>query len=282
MVPNSKIPAYRLNDGHTLPSIAFGTYKLKGERGVDAIVSALREGYRLLDSAFNYENEGAVGRALRTSGIPREDVAITSKLPGRRHAYHQAIETVHESLYRAGLDYFDLYLIHWPNPRVGLYVEAYQALTDLQKQGLVRSVGVSNFLPDHLERIIKEVGPTPAVNQVELYPYFPQTELRAWHEKLGIRTESWSPLGRGNEVAKEPVIGAIASAHQKSPIQVILRWHIQLGSVPLPKSTHQERQRANIDVFDFELTPDEMKSITALGRPDGRTAGQDPATYEEM
>lgn len=276
------IPSYRLNDGTDIPSLALGTYKLRGSEGVKAMVSAIRQGYRLLDSAFNYENEGAVGRAVRESGVPRSEIVITSKLPGRHHAYAEAVETVEESLLRMGIDYVDLYLIHWPNPRVGRYVEAYKALTDLQRRGLIRSVGVSNFLPEHLARVIDEVGVTPAVNQIELHPYFPQVEQLAVHDELGIRTESWSPLGRGNAVTEEPAIVRIARARGKTSTQIVLRWHVQLGSIPLPKSQNPGRQRENLDVFDFDLTPEEMTAITQLRRPDGRLAGQDPATYEEM
>lgn len=277
-----EIPSYTLNDGNVVPAIALGTYKLSGASGVDAIVSGIEQGYRLLDSAFNYENEGALGEAVRRAGVPREELRLTSKLPGRHHEYQQAIDTVHESLYRAGLDYWDIYLIHWPNPSVGKYVEAFQALVDLQKEGLIRSVGVSNFLPEHLHRIIDEVGVTPAINQIELLPYFPQTEQLAVHRELGIRTESWSPLGRGNAVASDPVVVEVAAAHGVTPVQAILRWHTQLGSIPLPKSSHAGRQRENLDIFGFELTPEEMASITALGRPDGRTKNQDPAVYEEF
>lgn len=277
-----EIPSYTLNDGNVVPAIALGTYKLSGASGVNAIVSGIEQGYRLLDSAFNYENEGALGEAVRRAGVPREELRLTSKLPGRHHEYQQAIDTVHESLYRAGLDYWDIYLIHWPNPSVGKYVEAFQALVDLQKEGLIRSVGVSNFLPEHLHRIIDEVGVTPAINQIELLPYFPQTEQLAVHRELGIRTESWSPLGRGNAVASDPVVVEVAAAHGVTPVQAILRWHTQLGSIPLPKSSHAGRQRENLDIFGFELTPEEMASITALGRPDGRTKNQDPAVYEEF
>ncbi len=216
------------------------------------------------------------------AGEPRAQLFVTSKVPGRHHRYDEAVATVEESLYRAGLDYYDLYLIHWPNPRVDLYVEAYRALVDVQRTGLVRSIGVSNFLPEHIERVVDATGVVPAVNQIEIHPYFPQAEQLAVHEKLGIRTESWSPLGRGSAAVREPVLRAIAEVHGKSPVQVVLRWHVQRGCIPLPKSSRAGRQRENLDIFDFELSPDEMKRITSLGRPDGRTFAQDPATYEEM
>ncbi|WP_350346644.1 aldo/keto reductase [Heyndrickxia faecalis] len=276
------IPEIKLNDGMTVPAVGFGTYKLNGAAGVQAIVSAIDAGYRLIDSAFNYENEGAVGEAVRRSSVPREQLRITSKLPGRHHAYKEAVQTIQESLYRDGLDYFDLYLIHWPNPSKDLYVEAWQALIDAQKWGLVRSIGVSNFLPEHLQRIIKETGVAPSINQVELHPYFAQEEQRAWHEEHGIVTESWSPLGRANHLLEDPAIQKIAADHQKSVPQVILRWHTQLGAIPLPKSASPERQLENLSIFDFSLSEEEMRTISGLSRPDGRTFGQDPATYEEF
>lgn len=277
-----EIPTYTLNDGNSLPAIALGTYKLRGAQGVDAIVSGIRAGYRLLDSAFNYDNEGALGEAVRRAGVAREELRLTSKLPGRYQEHDLAVAAVRESLYRAGLDYWDLYLIHWPLPRVDRYVEAFQALVESQKEGLIRSVGVSNFLPEHLRRVIDEVGVVPAVNQIQLLPTFPQTDRLRLHEELGIRTESWSPLGRGNAVASDPVVVSVAAAHGVTPVQAILRWHTQLGTIPLPKSSHPQRQRENLDVFGFELSEDEMAAITALGRPDGRALDLDPAVHEEF
>jgi diketogulonate reductase-like aldo/keto reductase len=276
------IPSYTLNDGHQLPAIGFGTYPLGGESGVAALVSALHQGYRLIDSAVNYENEGAVGEALRRSGTPRDEIVVTSKLPGRHHAYAEAVTCVHESLYRMQLDHLDLYLIHWPNPAVDRYVEAWQALVDLQRDGLLRSIGVSNFLPEHLDRIIAETGVTPAVNQVEVHPAFPQQLQRQVDAERGIRTESWSPLGNGGEVLSSAVIARIADAHGRTPAQVVLRWHVQLGAVPLPKAASAGRQQENLAVFDFELADDEVSAITALGRAGGRLTGADPASHEEF
>ncbi|MCA4726611.1 aldo/keto reductase [Mycolicibacterium fortuitum] len=273
---------HTLNDGTTLPLVGFGTYLLNGTAGVEVMKSAVAQGYQLLDSAFNYENEGALGEAVRKCGVPREDLRIVSKLPGRHHDYDQARYTIEESVYRAGLDYFDMYLIHWPNPRVNKYVEAWRALIDAKDRGLVRSIGVCNFLPDHLERIIGETAVVPSVNQVELHPYFPQTKLRAVHEELGILTESWSPLGRASALLSDPVVDSIATTHHRTIPQVILRWHLQLGALPLPKSAHAQRQSENLELFDFTLTDDEMARITDLGRPDGRTYDQDPAVFEEF
>ena len=276
------IPTYTLNDGTALPAIGFGTYPLRGDDGVAAVRSAIENGYRLIDTAVNYENETEVGEAIRRSGVARDDLVVTSKIPGRHHGYDDAISSVRDSLERLGLDHLDLQLIHWPNPRVGQYVEAWHALVDLQKQGLVRSIGVSNFSPEHLETIIDDTGVTPAVNQIELHPYFPQSVMRDVHEKYGIRTESWSPLGKRQAPFSEPPVAQAAERLGVTPGQVILRWQVQLGSIPIPKSATPERQRQNLDVFGFELTADEVAAITALGRPDGRLFGGDPDTHEEM
>ncbi|GGO68045.1 aldo/keto reductase [Nocardioides deserti] len=278
----SGLPVHTLNDGTTLPAIGFGTYPLKGEECVTAVQSAIEAGYRLIDTAVNYGNEGEVGEAIRRSGVPREELVVTSKLPGRAHAYDDAVASVRGSLDALGLDRIDLHLIHWPNPRVGRYVDAYRALVDLRAEGLVRTVGVSNFTEEHLLRVIDATGVTPAVNQVELHPYFPQVGMRAVHERLGIRTESWSPLGKRQAPFDEPPVAEAAERHGVTPGQVILRWQLQLGNVPVPKSATPERQRQNLDVLDFELADDEVAAITALGRPDGRLFDGDPDTHEEM
>jgi diketogulonate reductase-like aldo/keto reductase len=276
------VPTHQLLDGHRLPAIGFGTYPLRGRECTDAVVAALEAGYRLLDTAVNYGNEEEVGEAIRVSGVPRDDIVVTTKIPGRDHAYDDAVASVRGSLERMGLDRTDLHLIHWPNPRVGKYIEAWRALLDLREEGLIRSVGVSNFTEEHLERLIQETGVTPVVNQIELHPYFPQPEMRRVHERLGIRTESWSPLGKRQAPFREPPVASTAETYGVSPGQVILRWQVQLGAVPIPKSAAAHRQRENLDVFGFELTEDEMAAISGLGRPDGRLFGGDPDTHEEM
>ena len=276
------VPTYTLNDGRVIPAMGFGTYPLRGEEGVTAVTSAIEVGYRLLDTAVNYENEREVGEAIRRSGVPREELFLTSKIPGRHHAYDDAIASTHESLQRLGVEYLDLHLIHWPNPSVGKYVEAWRALVELQKEGLVRSIGVSNFTEEHLARVIDDTGVTPAVNQIELHPYFPQREMRRVNEERGIRTQSWSPLGKRQAPFTEPAVVEAAEKHGVSPAQVILRWQVQLGCIPIPNSASPERQVANLDVFDFELGPEEVAAITALGRPDGRLFGGDPEHHEEM
>jgi diketogulonate reductase-like aldo/keto reductase len=271
-----------LNDGTTLPRIGFGTYPLRGEDGIEAMVSALQVGYRHLDSAVNYENEAEVGEALRRSGIPRDEVVVATKIPGRFHAKDLALQSLRDSAQRLGLEQIDLALIHWPNPSRDLYGEAWRALVTAQQDGLVRSIGVSNFTEEHLHRVIDETGVTPAVNQVELHPYFPQEQMRQVHLELGILTQAWSPMGKRNAPFDEPAVADAASAHDVTPGQVVLRWHVQLGSMPLPKSATPERQRANLDVFGFSLSEEEMTAITGLGRPDGRLFGGDPDTHEEM
>ncbi|MCO6540762.1 MAG: aldo/keto reductase [Lactobacillus sp.] len=277
-----QIPTLTTANGMSLPQIGFGTYKLNGALGVNAINSALNCGYRLIDTAFNYENEGTVGEAIRRSGIAREQIIISSKLPGRHHHYEEALTTIQESLYRAGLDYYDLYLIHWPNPKENLYVEAWKALITAQKLGLVREIGVSNFLPAHINRLISETGVKPAVNQIELHPYFSEPELRVFDQQNKILTWAWSPLGRASSVLNDPIIAGIADDVQRSIGQVILRWEIQLGVLPIPKSTHTSRQIENLNIFDFQLSDEQMQTITNLDRPDGRLQNQDPAEYEEF
>lgn len=268
--------------GTRLPALGFGTYTLRGDAGITAIASALEAGYRLLDSAVNYENEGTVGRAVRESGVPREDVVVTSKLPGRHHAFEEARRTIEESLYRTGLDYIDLYLIHWPNPKRRTYVEAWQALIEARERGLVRSIGVSNFLPEHIDRLEGDTGVLPEVNQIELHPYFPQTPQLVFHRESGILTESWSPLGRKTDLLREPVLREIGERHGASPAQVVLAWHVARGAIPIPKSADPARQRDNLSALDLTLSGEEVERITALGRRDGRVAGQDPAEYEEF
>jgi 2,5-diketo-D-gluconate reductase A len=275
-------PTYTLNDDNVIPAVGFGTYPLKGDDGIEAMRSAIDSGYRLLDTAVNYENEEEVGEAVRRSGVARDEIMLASKIPGRHHGYDDAIASTKESLKRLGVDHLDLHLIHWPNPSVDKYVEAWSALVELRKQGLVRSIGVSNFTEEHLTRIIDETGVTPAVNQVELHPYFAQQTMREVHDKLGIRTEAWSPMGKSQAPFSEQPVAEAAQQHGVTPGQVILRWHVQLGSLAIPKSATAERQRQNLDVFGFELSDDEMAAIATLDRADGRLFGGDPDTHEEM
>ncbi|WP_169251009.1 aldo/keto reductase [Brevibacterium sp. 'Marine'] len=274
------IPTIDLNDGRAIPHLGLGIYAMKGEEGIDAIDAGIDNGYRLLDTAVNYENEREVGQAIVNNGIPREELFVTSKIPGRHHGFDEAIASTEESLARLGLDYLDLHLIHWPNPSVGKYVETWEGLIELRDRGLVKSIGVSNFTAEMLTELTEKTGVAPAVNQVELHPYFPQTELVAFHKSIGVQTESWSPLYRDQGLFDEAPIAEAAAAHGVTPAQVVLRWHIEIGSIPIPKSTNFDRQRSNADVFEFELTPSEVAAISALER--GRMKGRDPLTHEEM
>ena len=273
------IPTVTLNDGTSFPELGLGTYNLRGEEGIDAMVAAVASGYRLLDSAVNYENEREVGEAVRRSGI-RDELIVTTKVPGRDHGFDETVRSAEGSLDRLGLDRLDLYLIHWPNPSVGRYVETYRAMLALRDDGKVGSVGVSNFTERMLAELIEQTGVAPAVNQVEMHPYFPQQALRAFHAANGIRTESWSPLARRSELLTERVIADVAAAHGVTPTQAVLRWHVQLSSTPIPKSADPGRQVENADVFGFSLTDDEVAAISALER--GRLWDGDPDTHEEM
>jgi len=275
----SNVPVHTLNDGTSFPAIGLGTWPLDDADAERAVTEALRLGYRLVDTATNYRNEAGVGLGVARSGVPREEVVVTTKLPGRHHGYEETLASFEESRRRLGLDYVDLYLIHWPLPRVDKYVDSWRAMIKLREDGLVRSIGVSNFTREHIERLEKETGVLPSVNQIELHPYFPQEELRAFHAAKGIVTESWSPLCRGSDLLDDPVVAGIAEAHGVTPGQVVLRWHTQLGAVPIPKSSDPGRQRENLDVFGFELDPDQL---TAIADREHRRQGGDPATHEEF
>lgn len=276
----TEIPTLDLNDGRAIPEIGLGTYAMTGDDGIEAIGAGIESGYRLLDTAVNYENEREVGRAIAESPIDRGDLFITSKIPGRHHGFDEAIASTEESLARLGLDYLDLHLIHWPNPSVGRYVDTWRGLIELRDRGLVKSIGVSNFTADMLSELIEKTGVTPAVNQVELHPYFPQTALVEFHRSIGVQTESWSPLYRDGGLFSEDPVTEAALTHGVEPAQVVLRWHVEIGSIPIPKSANPDRQRLNADIFGFSLTPAEVAAISGLER--GRMKDRDPLTHEEM
>ncbi|WP_349582075.1 aldo/keto reductase [Leuconostoc citreum] len=272
-----------LSDGFKIPRIGFGTYKLNGFSGAQAISSALTVGYRLIDTAYNYQNEGTVGRGIKASMVPRNELFIQSKLPGKYYADEQAtIALVQESLYRTGLDYFDLYLLHWPNPIDDHYLTAWQTLIQLQKFGLVKFIGVSNFLPEHIERLQRETGVLPVVNQIELHPYFNQKEMIQYNTEKNILTQAWSPLGRASRLLKDNLLLELAEKYHKNVGQIILRWETQQGVIPIPKAVSCTRQVGNLNVFDFELESAEMLAIDRLSKKDGRTNNQDPAVYQEF
>ncbi|NJP49697.1 aldo/keto reductase [Streptomyces sp. SBST2-5] len=275
----SSVPTRTLNDGTTIPALGLGTWPLDDDEAERAVSSALELGYRLIDTAANYRNETGVGRAVARAGVPREEIVVTTKLPGRHHGYEETLASFEESRRRLGLDYVDLYLIHWPLPRLDRYAESWKAMIKLREDGLVRSIGVSNFTPAHIERLEKETGVLPSVNQIELHPFFPQEELRAYHREKGVLTESWSPLGQGSTLLDDLSVAAVAEAHGVTPAQAVLRWHIQLGALPIPKSADPDRQRANLDVFGFALDEAQMRTLSDRAH---RRLGGDPEVHEEF
>lgn len=270
-----------LNDGFSIPEIGFGTAQLRGREGCKAIVDAINHGYYFLDSAFNYDNEGIVGDAVRQVSIPRSEITVMSKLPGRYHAYHDALNAIEESMARMKLEYFDLYLIHWPNPKQNQYVEAWQALIEAQKRGYVKSIGVSNFLPEHIEKLLKETDVKPAVNEIQVYPYFNNQEVLEFDRQRQIRTIGWSPLGRDGSIFSDEMLKQIARDKSKSVAQVVLRWELQLGVIPIPRSHSAEHQLENMNIFNFDLNQTEMTNISSLTRYDGRSEDQNPALHEQ-
>lgn len=267
------VPQLTLNDGRTIPQLGFGVFKVDPTETERIVTDALEVGYRHIDTAAIYRNEEGVGRAIAASGIPRDELFITTKLYNDDQgtvSVHAAIET---SLAKLGLDTVDLYLIHWPAPARDLYVESWKALEQIRDRGQATSIGVSNFLVPHLERILAETDTVPAVNQIELHPYHQQPAVTAFGARHGIATEAWGPLGQGKYPLLElPSIVSIAEAHGKSAAQVVLRWHLQQGQIVFPKSNSRARIAENFDLFDFELTPAEQASITALERA-GRVGG---------
>jgi 2,5-diketo-D-gluconate reductase A len=274
---HSHIPSLALNNGHSIPAIGLGTYPFDDDRAACAVGSALELGYRLIDSAAAYGNEAGVGRAISSSAVPRDQIVVTTKLPGRDHGFDETLASFERSRLRLGLEYVDLYLIHWPLPRISRYVESWRAMIRLRTEGLICSIGVSNFTAAQIERLEAETGVSPAVNQIELHPHFPQAAMLDYDRAKGIVTQRWSPLGRGDLLGDETIV-AIAAAHRVSAAQVILRWHVQRGAIPIPKSAAPARQAANLDVFGFALTETEMAALAGFGH---RRLGGNPDTHEE-
>lgn len=270
-------PALTLNNGVEIPQLGFGVFQVDPGETAKVVATAIDAGYRLIDTAALYGNEEGVGQALAASDVPREDLFITTKLGNPDQGYDRALQAFDTSLSKLGLDSVDLYLIHWPLPMFDQYVETWQALERVYRDGRARAIGVSNFTSRHLRRLFDETEVPPAVNQIELHPRFPQDELRAFHAEHGILTEAWSPIGQGKGLLEDPTVVDLARATGRSPAQVVLRWHLQLGNIAIPKSVTPDRIRANIEVFDFELDDAQMAMLSALG-PKGRV-GPDPDTF---
>jgi len=270
------IPEVALNDGNRIPQLGFGVFQIPPAKTEEVVLRAFEVGYRHVDTAAAYRNEAEVGQALRASGLDRSDVFVTTKCFNDSHGYDEATRALEQSLERLELDHVDLYLIHWPVPAHDRFVETWRAFVDAREAGLARSIGVSNFEPAHLERIIADSGVTPAVNQIELHPRFQQRGLRREHAELGIVTEAWSPLAQG-AVLDDPTLVEIGKAHGRTPGQVALRWHVQIGNVVFPKSVTPARIEENFELFDFHLSADEMAAIDALDA--GERIGPDPNTF---
>lgn len=269
----------RLNTGHDMPLLGLGTWPMNGEEGATAVATAIASGYRLVDTAAKYGNEEAVGRGLAASGVPRDEVFVTTKLRGSEQGAGTR-DALHASLERLGLDHVDLYLVHWPLPRLGAFVESFGVMAELVKEGLVRSAGVSNFTPAHVDRVVAETGVVPAVNQIQLSPFLQRTGPRAAFDGAGIVTQAYTPLGRMAELGDDPVVTAIAREHGRTPSQVALRWYVQQGISAVPKSADPQRQRENLDVFGFTLTAQDMDRLAGLDR--GEAATIDPDEHEEF
>ncbi|WP_376703730.1 aldo/keto reductase [Mesorhizobium sp. ISC25] len=266
----------RLNDGSAIPQIGLGVWQVDPAITAKVVRWGIEAGYRLIDTAEGYRNEEGVGQAIRSAGVPRSELFITSKLRNGAHQRDAALRAFDETMSKLGIEQIDLFLIHWPVPSQDRYVEAWKTLVELRQSGRIKSIGVSNFNQDHLERIIGETGVTPTVNQIELHPRFQQRDKREFHDRHNIRIESWSPLGSGR-LLSDPTLESIARKHGKSVAQTIVRWHLQEGLIVIPKSIHQDRIAANFDVFDFELEAKDLELIRGMDSPDGRT-GPNPAT----
>ncbi len=270
-------PTLTMNDGSTIPQLGLGVFQIPPQETAEPVQVALRAGYRLIDTAQGYGNEEGVGQALAAGVVPLEEVFVTTKLTNSEHGRDKARAAFDESMTKLGMDVLDLFLIHWPLPMFDQYVETWQALAELQAEGRVRSIGVSNFTVEHLDRLAAETDVVPAVNQIELHPRFPQDELRAYHAEHGILTQAWSPIGQGKGLLEDPVLADLAKKKDRSPAQVVLRWHVQLGNVVIPKSVTPSRITENLDVFDFTLDDEEMASLDTMAT--GERMGPDPETF---
>lgn len=270
--------AITLRDKHQMPQLGFGVWQVSDDEAEACVTEAFKVGYRSIDTAAIYRNEGGVGRAIKNSHIARKDMFITTKLWNEDQGRDKALKAIDASLSKLGLEQVDLYLVHWPSPHRGLYLETWKTMVEIKKQGLAKSIGVSNFMPQHLQEIIDATGEVPVVNQIELHPRFQQKELRDFHVKHGIFTECWSPLGQG-QILNDAVLTSIAAKHKKTPAQVILRWHLQSGFIVIPKSVTPSRIKENFAVSDFALDAEDMKQIASMDSADGRI-GPNPMTAQ--
>ncbi|MCX5193437.1 aldo/keto reductase [Streptomyces sp. NBC_00249] len=278
----NQVPTIQLNNGTRMPQLGYGVWQVPDSEAERAVGTALEAGYRSIDTAAIYGNERGTGRAVAASGLPREELFVTTKLwngPKQRWGRDEVLRAFDDSLDKLGLDHLDLYLIHWPRPMRDDFLGIWKTFEEIAASGRAKAVGVSNFRPQDLERLGAESALVPAVNQIELHPLFPQAELRALHSSLGIATEAWSPLGQGKELLTLPAVAAVAAKHGRSAAQVVLRWHLQLGNVVIPKSVTPSRIRENLDVFGFELDAADLAALDALGA-DGRRIGPDPAVFD--
>ncbi|TDW29375.1 aldo/keto reductase [Cryobacterium psychrophilum] len=266
-------PLLTLNDGRSIPQLGLGVYKVADDLAADTVRVALEAGYRHVDTAALYENEVGVGQGIARAGLPRDDVFVTTKVWNDRHGYDETLRAFDESLDKLGLDYVDLYLIHWPAPRQDRYIDTYWALETLRADGRARSIGVSNFHTHHLDRLLAETEVVPVINQVELHPWLPQADVRSYDAAHGILTEAWSPLARGRAVGND-TLDRIGAKYGKSAAQVVIRWHLELGNVVIPKSVTPQRIRDNLNVFDFALDADDLAAIAAFDS--GERTGKDP------
>ncbi|MEU7064789.1 aldo/keto reductase [Streptomyces sp. NPDC046161] len=280
----NQVPGIKLNNGTLMPQLGYGVWQVPDDEAERAVGTALEAGYRSVDTAAIYGNEKGTGKALASSGVPREELFVTTKLwngPSQRWGRDEVLRAFDDSLAKLALDHVDLYLIHWPRPMRDDVLAIWETFEEIAASGRAKAVGVSNFRPQDLERIGEVSALVPAVNQIELHPLFPQTGLRALHARLGITTEAWSPLGQGKELLTLPAVASVAARHGRSAAQVVLRWHLQSGHVVIPKSVTPARIRENLDVFGFELDAEDMAALDALGSgPFGRRIGPDPAVFD--
>jgi diketogulonate reductase-like aldo/keto reductase len=275
---SSQVPPIVLNNGVEMPQLGFGVWQVPDDEAEKAVATALESGYRSIDTAAIYGNEKGTGRAIAAAGVPREDLFVTTKLWNAEQGYDSTLRAFDASLEKLGLEYVDLYLIHWPLPARDRYVDTYKAFEKLLADGRARAIGVSNFLPEHLERLAGETSVVPAVNQIELHPHLQQQAAREYHAEHGIATEAWSPLGSGKGILEVPAIVAIGRKHGRTPAQIVLRWHLQLGNIVIPKSVTPSRIKENIEVFDFRLDDEDLAAISALN--EDRRTGPDPASFD--